>query len=74
MTGIPKYTRQSVLTSVCPTCVQAKQTKASPGHQTTSTTNEPHQGLSIDFAFSGQTSDNAIGCRQYYEGFNGETC
>ena len=54
MTGVPKFTRESDVMSTCPTCILAKQTKSSPGHQSTRTATEPHQGLSIDFAFSGQ--------------------
>ena len=32
MTGVPKFTRESNVTSLCPTYILAKQTKASPGH------------------------------------------
>ena len=73
MTGVPKFSQESDVTSICLTCIQAKQTKASPGHISTRTETIAHQGLSIDFSFAGQTSDNASSRRKYYEGFNGET-
>ena len=74
MTGVPKFTQESDVASACPPCILAKQNKASPSNHSIQTATKPHQGLSIDFSFSGQTSDNAADKRKYYEGFNGKTC
>ena len=45
---------------LCPTCIRAKQTKTAAGGITTRTAEQPYQGLSIDFSFSGTRSKNTF--------------
>ena len=47
-------------------------TKVAPGPNTIMTSTAPYQGLSIDFSFSGTTSDDASRTSKFL-GFNGET-
>ena len=58
--------------SMISTCIQAKQTKQSPGKHSTRVATQPYQGLSVDFSFSGIKSSNSER-RKDYEGINGET-
>jgi hypothetical protein len=69
--GVPKFARQTPVLDQCPTCIQCKQTKNSPGKHTTRVANQPYQGLLIDFAFSGVKSSDSDR-RKDYEGINGE--
>ena len=70
--GVPKFKYEVPILNQCPTCIQAKQTKSSPGDHTTITAVRPYQGLSIDFSFSGVKSKNT-GRRKDFVGFHGET-
>ena len=45
---------------LCPTCICAKQTKTAAGKNSTRTAEQPYQGLSIDFSFSGTRSKNTF--------------
>jgi len=46
--------------NICPTCICSKQTKNAAGGNTTRTAEQPYQGLSIDFSFSGTRSKNTF--------------
>ena len=70
--GVPKFSQQTSVLDQCPTCIQAKQSKQSPGKHSTRVATQPYQGLSIDFSFSGMKSANSDR-RKNYEGINGET-
>ena len=73
ITGVPKFDRQTTVLDQCPTCIRAKQTKTPAGPHSTRVALQPYQGLSIDFCFTGTSSDNSSR-RIEYEGINGETC
>jgi len=45
---------------ICPTCIRSKQTKNAAGGNSTRTAEQPYQGLSIDFSFSGTRSKNTF--------------
>jgi len=45
---------------ICPTCIRSKQTKNAAGGNTTRMAEQPYQGLSIDFSFSGTHSKNTF--------------
>ena len=70
--GVPKFSKITTVLDQCPTCIQSKQTKAAPGHNSTQVATQPYQGLSIDFSFSGMKSKNNDR-RSNFEGINGET-
>ena len=46
--GVPNFSQQTSVLDQCPTCIQAKQTKQSPGKHSTRVATQPYQGLSID--------------------------
>ena len=48
-------------------------TKNPPGHGTTCVTTQLYQGISIDFSFSGMTSDDSE-IKNIYKEINGENC
>ena len=56
--NVPEFKRRSDVLSRCLTCIQAKQTKSTPGPNSTKRAMYFGQGLSIDFSFSGITSKN----------------
>ena len=70
--GVPQFHHEHPVLDVCPTCIQAKQTKAPPSGDTTMTATQPYQGLSIDFSFSGTRSKDDER-RKDYVGINGAT-
>ena len=49
--GVPKFANQDKhsVVDLCPTCIQAKQTKTAAGPNSTKAATCPCQGLSIDF-------------------------
>lgn len=58
--SVPKFMKQSSAQSICPICVQVKQTwtPASPGSTYKTVHTYSYQGLSIDLSFSGKLSNN----------------
>ena len=58
--GVPKFLHMDRVLDVCPTCIRAKQTKNAAGQNSTRTAEQPYQGLSIDFSFSGTRSKNTF--------------
>jgi hypothetical protein len=71
--GVPAFKHHDPVLDLCPTCLAAKMKKRAPGHTTTmKATSSPWQGLSIDFAFTGQASKDKSRATAY-KGFNGET-
>jgi hypothetical protein len=73
ITGVPKFAHRDPVLEQCPTCLAAKLRKQAAGHNTTRRATVPFQGLSIDFAFTGQESKNKTRGVDY-KGINGETC
>ena len=70
--GVPAFKHQDPILDTCPTCLAAKMKKRAPGHSSTMKATVPWQGLSIDFAFTGQASKDKSRATAY-KGFNGET-
>ena len=71
--GVPNFSNAtSKVLDQCPTCIQAKMSKTSPGHGTTRVDTQQYQGLSIDFYFSGMIYDDSD-LNTIYEVINGET-
>jgi len=58
--GVPRFPHMDRVLDICPTCICSKQTKNAAGSNTTRTAEQPYQGLSIDFSFSGTHSKNAF--------------
>jgi len=58
--GIPRFPHMDRVLDICPTCIRSKQTKNAAGGNTTRTAEQPYQGLSIDFSFSGTRSKNTF--------------
>jgi len=58
--GVPRFPHMDRVLDICLTCIHSKQTKNAAGGNTTRTAEQPHQGLSIDFSFSGTRSKNAF--------------
>ena len=58
--GVPRFPHMERVLDICPTCVRSKQTKNAAGGNTTRTAEQPYQGLSIDFSFSGTRSKNTF--------------
>jgi hypothetical protein len=71
--GVPSFKRADPILDSCPTCIAAKLKKSSPGHHSTRKATIPWQGISVDFAFTGQRSKNKTRATSY-RGLNGETC
>jgi hypothetical protein len=70
--GVPIFKHQDPVLDQCPTYLAAKLKKRAPGHVSTMKATTPWQGLSIDFAFTGQASKDKTRATSY-NGFNGET-
>lgn len=70
--GVPSFKHHDPVLEQCPTCLAAKMKKRAPGHASTMKATTPWQGLSIDFAFTGQASKDKSRAAAY-KGFNGET-
>ena len=51
--GVPQFSSRSNILDNCPTCIRSKMSKSTQPKGTTKKATQPHQGLSIDFAFSG---------------------
>jgi len=58
--GVPRFPHMDRVLDICPTCVRSKQTKNAAGGNPARTAEQPYQGLSIDFSFSGTRSKNAF--------------
>jgi len=58
--GVPQFPHMDRVLDICPTCIHSKQTKNAAGGNTTRTAEQPYQGLSIDFSFSGTRSKNTF--------------
>jgi len=58
--GVPRFPHMDRVLDICPTCIRSKQTKNAAGGNTTRTAEQPYQGLSIDFSFSGARSKNTF--------------
>ena len=58
--GIPRFPHMDCVLNICPTCICSKQIKNAAGGNTTRTAEQPYQGLSIDFSFSGTRSKNTF--------------
>jgi len=58
--GVPQFPHMDRVRDICPTCVCSKQTKNAAGGNTARTAEQPYQGLSIDFSFSGTPLKNAF--------------
>jgi len=58
--GVPRFPHMDRVLDICPTCIRSKQTKNAAGGNTTRTAEQPCQGLSIDFSFSGTHSKNTF--------------
>jgi len=58
--GVPRFPHMDRVLDICPACIRSKQTKNAAGGNTTRTAEQPHQGLSIDFSFSGTRSKNTF--------------
>jgi hypothetical protein len=69
--GVPQFKHHDPVLDQCPTCLAAKLKKRAPGHKSTMKATSPAQGLSIDFAFTGQASKDSARSA-FYKGFNGE--
>jgi hypothetical protein len=73
ITGVPKFAHRDPVLEQCPTCLATKLCKQAAGHNPTHPATVPFQGLSIDFAFTGQDSKNKKRAVDY-KGINGKTC
>jgi hypothetical protein len=71
--GVPQFKKRDPILESCPICLFAKLKKSSPGSNGTRKATVPWQGLSIDFAFTGQRSKDKA-CAATYRGLNGKTC
>jgi len=58
--GVPRFPHMDRVLYICPTCIHSKQTKNAAGGNTTRTAEQPYQGLSIDFSFSGTRSKDTF--------------
>jgi len=58
--GVRRFPHVGHVLDICPTCIRSKQTKNAAGDNTTRTADQPNQGLSIDFSFSGTQSKNTF--------------
>jgi len=58
--GVPRFPHMDRVLNICPTCIHSKQTKNAAGGNTAWTAEQPYQGLSIDFSFSGTRSKNTF--------------
>ena len=57
--GVPKFSDTiSKVLYQCPTFIQVKMSKNTPGYGTTHVSTQPYQGLFIGFDFSAMTSDD----------------
>ena len=70
--GVPAFKHQDPVLDTCPTCLAAKMKKGAPDHSSTMKATSLWQGLSIDFAFTGQASKDKARATAY-KGFNGDT-
>ena len=71
--GVPEFKHHEGVLDQCPACIQGKMKKRAAGHVSTKKATRPWQGLSIDFAFTGQRSKNSDRTK-FYQGLHGETC
>lgn len=71
--GVPKFERDINVLFACSTCMQAKLKREAAGQNSTRTAIIYHQGISLDFGFSGTKSKDSDR-RKDYVGFNSETC
>jgi len=58
--GVPRFPHMDHVLDICPTCIHSKQTKNAAGGNSTRTAEQPYQGLSINFSFSGTHSKNTF--------------
>jgi len=58
--GVQRFPHMDRVLDICPTCIRSKQTKNAAGGNTTRTAEQPYQGLSINFSFSGTHSKNTF--------------
>jgi len=58
--GVPRFPHMDRVIDICPTCIRSKQAKNAAGGNTTRTAEQPYQGLSIDFSFSGTRLKNTF--------------
>jgi len=58
--GVTRFPHMDRVLDICPTCVRSKQTENAAGGNATGTAEQPHQGPSINFSFSGARSKNAF--------------
>jgi len=58
--GVPRFPHMDRVLDICPTCICSKQTKNATGGNTTRIAEQPYQGLSVDFSFSGTCSKNTF--------------
>jgi hypothetical protein len=73
ITGVPAFKHTDPVLDQCPVCLPAKLKKRAAGNDTTRTATVPFQGLSIDFAFTGQKSKDKDRSASFL-GLNGESC
>jgi hypothetical protein len=52
--GVPAFEDHDPVLDLCPTCLAAKMKKRAPGHKSMMKATASYQGLSVDFAFTGQ--------------------
>ena len=72
-TGVPQFKYQTSILEQCPVCLAAKMRHRDRGSSPTRSATKMYQGLSMDFAFVGQRSQD-LSRQQDYLGYNGETC
>jgi hypothetical protein len=70
--GVPKLTIPDNCNS-CPVCLQAKLNKAAQCHDDICRATTPYQGLSVNFGFFVQQSNDSAQVA-HLTGVNGETC
>ena len=70
--GVSQFSSRSNILDNCPTCIRSKMSKSTQPKGTTKKATQPHQGLSIEFAFSGVKSKNKS-LQKDFVGFSGET-
>jgi hypothetical protein len=72
--GVPRFAHQDSVLDQCPTCIETKMKKRdTSATASTRSATTPWQGLSIDFAFTGQRSKNKARA-DTYKGINGKSC
>ena len=70
--GVPQFKHSDPVMDYCPVCTRSEQPKTHGGGTTMKAT-RPWQGLSVDFAFTGQSRKDKNEYEDYL-GLHGETC